>query len=80
MSELQEERWAVISERGCEAAGLRHGEAAELLRRLAAERVGGLCVVTDEAAGRIRRAARPAPNGNPPEAQPAPKAKSGAKK
>ena len=80
MSELQQERWAVISERGCEAAGLRHAEAAELLRRLAAERVSGLCVVTDEAAGRVGRAARPAPSGNPPEAQPAPKAERGAKK
>ena len=50
MSELRERRWAVISERGCEASGLAHAEAARLVRKLAGERVSALCVVTDEAA------------------------------
>lgn len=51
MSELGERRWAVISERGCEASGLKYDEAVELVKRLAVERVHGLCIVTGEAAG-----------------------------
>ena len=62
MSELAQPRWAVISERGCEATGLPHADAARLVRALKEERVRGLCVVTD-------RAARPLPAAGP---QPAP--------
>jgi hypothetical protein len=69
MSELGEQRWAVISERGCEAQSLRHEEAAALVRRLKEERLSGLCVVTDEAARRLQTAAQqPSPNGTPPAA------------
>ena len=50
MGELGEQRWAVISERGCEAQGLRHAEAAEPMRRLRGERISGLCVITERAA------------------------------
>ena len=50
MGELGEERWAVISERGCEASGLAYAEASALMRRLASEKVYGLCVVTNESA------------------------------
>jgi hypothetical protein len=53
MSELGERQWAVISERGCEASGLKHREAAELARRLLREKISGVCVVTDEAARRL---------------------------
>lgn len=52
MSELTENRWAVLSERGCEAAGLTYAEAHDLMRALAAERVPGLSVITDAAARR----------------------------
>jgi hypothetical protein len=52
MSELTEERWAVLSERGCEAMGLTYAEAADLMRSLVRERVSGLAVVTDAAARR----------------------------
>jgi hypothetical protein len=31
MSELTEERWAVLSERGCEAMGLTYAEARDML-------------------------------------------------
>ena len=55
MSELNERRWAVLSERGCEAAGLSYGEAAGLVERLRGERVRGLCVVTESAAARMPR-------------------------
>ena len=53
MSELRERRWAVISERGREASGLAHADAARLLRKLAGEGVRALCLVADEAARRL---------------------------
>lgn len=52
LSELTENCWAVLSERGCEAMGLTYAEAHDLMRALAAERVSGLSVITDDAAGR----------------------------
>ncbi|MBV9926447.1 MAG: hypothetical protein JOZ96_15620 [Acidobacteria bacterium] len=55
MSELRERRWAVLSERGCEDSGLSYEDAAGLVARLRAERVSGLCVVTDAAAAHLPR-------------------------
>jgi hypothetical protein len=52
MSELTEERWAVLSARGCEALGLTYAQATELMRSLARQRVSGLSVITDAAARR----------------------------
>jgi hypothetical protein len=52
-SELGSEKWAVISERGCEATSLTHEEARRLVHRLAGEGRHGLCIVTDDAASRI---------------------------
>ena len=60
MSELNERRWAVLSERGREDAGLSYEEAAGLVKRLRGERLGGLCVVTDAAAAHVPRAKEPA--------------------
>ena len=72
MSELNERRWAVLSERGCEDAGLSYEEAAGLIARLKAERLSGLCVITDAAAAHLPRAkkaasksAKPAGNSKP---------------
>jgi hypothetical protein len=56
MSELNERRWAVLSERGSEQAGLNYEEAAALIARLRGERVSGLCVITDDAASRLPQA------------------------
>ena len=56
MSELNERRWAVLSERGCEDAGLSYAETAAAVARLKAERVSGLCVITDAAAAHVPRA------------------------
>ena len=53
MSELVEPRWAVISERGCEASGLKHEDALKLMRRLTQEKIHGLCIVTETAARRF---------------------------
>ncbi len=52
-SELGEPRWAVVSFENCIEAGLTYDEAAQKLRKLAAEDISGLCIVTDEAAYRI---------------------------
>ena len=56
MGELDEKRWAVISERGCEATRVAHVEALELVRRLKAEKLSGLCVITEQAASRLQPA------------------------
>ena len=53
MSELGERRWAVLSERGSEAAGLTYEEAAALVGELRRSDVSGLCVITDEAARHV---------------------------
>jgi hypothetical protein len=53
MSELEERRWAVMSERGREAAGLTYAEAIELERGLAGQKIRGLCVITDTAASHL---------------------------
>jgi hypothetical protein len=60
MSELNEGRWAVLSERGCEDSGLSYEEAAATVARLRAERVSGLCVITDAAAAHVPRAKKTA--------------------
>ena len=56
MGELGEQRWAVASERGCEATRLDYTGAVELVRRLREEKVSGLCVVTEAAASRLQPA------------------------
>lgn len=50
MGELNEKRWGVLSERGCEATGLTYAEAAELMRRLSRQKISGISVITNEAA------------------------------
>jgi hypothetical protein len=62
-SELEQEQWSVISERGCEARGLSHEEARRLVHRLGGEGRHGLCIITDEAASRMNApAAKPQMN------------------
>ena len=53
MSELNQPRWAVLSEYGREAAGLTYEEATALVRRLRGEDTSGLCIITDEAASNV---------------------------
>ena len=59
-SELGTGKWAVISDRGCEATGLAHEDARRLVHRLAGEGRHGLCIISDEAAGRINSPVKPA--------------------
>jgi hypothetical protein len=60
MSDLGNERWAVISDRGCEATGLTHEDARRLVHRLMGEGRHGLCIISDEAAKRFNSSAKPA--------------------
>jgi len=64
MDELGEPMWAVISAEGCEARSLTYTQAAELVRRLTREKKYGLCIITNEAAGRAAPSAndQPAPH------------------
>ena len=55
-SDLQNQQWAVLSERGCEATDLTHEEARRLVHRLEGEGRHGLCIVSAEAARRTRAA------------------------
>ncbi|HEY0170801.1 MAG TPA: hypothetical protein VGB98_07250 [Pyrinomonadaceae bacterium] len=82
-SELNERRWAVLSERGREESGLSYVEASGLVARLRGERLSGLCVVTDEAASHVRQAVKTAAkssSGNSKAAPAAPRPRRGRKK
>lgn len=52
-NELAESRWAVMSERGCEATRLSYEEAVQLAERLRGECLSGLCIITESAASRL---------------------------
>lgn len=53
-SELAAPHWSVVSFEHRVAGSLTYAEAAEKLNRLAAEKVSGLCIITDAAADRIK--------------------------
>ena len=53
-SELDLPQWSVVSFDKCEASGLTYISAAKLMSEKDAAGVYGLCIVTDEAAMRIR--------------------------
>ena len=52
-SDLEMKQWSVISQRGCEVSALTYEEARRLVHRLGGEGRHGLCIITDEAAGRM---------------------------
>jgi hypothetical protein len=58
-SELQMEKWSVLSYRGLEATGLTHDEARRLVHRLASEGSHGLCILSDDAARRLSSPSHP---------------------
>jgi len=60
-SELNERRWAVLSERGREESGLSYEEASATVARLRVEKLSGLCVITDRAAAHVPEAKKAAP-------------------
>ena len=51
--ELREHFWSVVSFDKSEANGLTYSQAEQKLAELAAQKVSGLCIITDEAAARI---------------------------
>ncbi|HKX84080.1 MAG TPA: hypothetical protein VJL58_07670 [Pyrinomonadaceae bacterium] len=53
-SELDEPRWSVVSFEGLAAAGLTYSQAVHMMAELDAERIAGLCVITDEAARKLK--------------------------
>jgi len=55
-SEMEEALWSVVSFQQREAGGLTFRQAIEILSELDALDVAGLCIVTDEAAKRMRPA------------------------
>jgi hypothetical protein len=61
-SDLEKALWSVLSDRGCEASSLTHEEARRLVHRLGGEGRHGLCIVTDEAAGRMGAVREPEPS------------------
>lgn len=52
-SEMSQPNWSVVSFESRVATGLTYDKAVKKLKKLAAEKVAGLCIVTDEAAKRI---------------------------
>jgi hypothetical protein len=54
MSELDMPQWSVVSFDACEASDLTYRQAVELLSQKESDGVYGLCIVTNEAAERIR--------------------------
>lgn len=53
-AELREARWSVISFEKLEADNLTYAQAEQKLAELETQKVSGLCIVTDEAAMRIK--------------------------
>ncbi len=53
-SELDSNRWAVISFERCEADRLTYSQAAAKMRELDERRIAGLCLVTQETAQRVK--------------------------
>jgi hypothetical protein len=53
-SELELRRWSLVSFDACEASSLTYAEAAAMLVEKEAAGVYGLCIVTDEAARRMK--------------------------
>ncbi len=52
-SELNKPCWSVVTFENCAASGLTYDEAAGELEKLAARKVSGLCIVTNETARRV---------------------------
>ncbi len=55
LSELEQNVWSVIGFDRCFASNLTYDEALEQISKLSDEKPSGLCIVTDEAAGRMGR-------------------------
>lgn len=54
LSELIAPQWSVVSFESCMASNLTYDEALKKIKQLQARKVPGLCIITDEAAERIK--------------------------
>ena len=55
LSELDLPQWSVVSFDDCEASGLTYAAAVKLLEEREAAGVYGLCIVTDNVAGKVAK-------------------------
>jgi hypothetical protein len=53
-SELAVPHWSVVSFETCLASNLTYEKAVKKMKQFAAKKIAGLCIVTDEAAERIK--------------------------
>ena len=53
-NELTAPRWSVVSFESRLASSLTYDKAVKKIKQLQAKKVSGLCIITDEAAGRIK--------------------------
>jgi len=53
-NELNEPRWSVVTFERCAASNLTYAEAAQELEKLYAKKIAGLCIITDEAAEKVK--------------------------
>ncbi len=53
-SELSDSRWSVVTFEQCAAKNLTYEQAEQKLRELSARKVSGLCIITDEAAEKVK--------------------------
>ena len=53
-SELSELRWSVVTFERCAAKNLSYEQAEQTLRELSARKISGLCIITDEAAEKVK--------------------------
>lgn len=54
-SELSEPSWSVVTFEGVVESGLTYNEAAVKMKKLAAKKLSGLCIVTNDAAEKSSR-------------------------
>lgn len=54
-SELEIQRWSLVTFEGVAMSGLRYEEAMEWTKKLYEQKISGLCIVTDEAAARMSK-------------------------
>ncbi|MGI9035597.1 MAG: hypothetical protein ACR2GD_06115 [Pyrinomonadaceae bacterium] len=55
INELSEPRWSVVSFESVAVSGVSYNKAVEFIEKLNAQKVSGLCIITDEAAARVSK-------------------------
>jgi hypothetical protein len=55
LEELNAPNWSIVSFDACLAGNLSYEEATKKLKQFEAEKIAGLCIITNEAASRIKK-------------------------